>query len=327
MLMILPLFFLACNTSENLEDDLSTFETDIQLKPDRQNIMRLIGIAANRVLERKGQTAGLYEEQSLRQTAGLRLLAGETNPETPTIEYAFDFIKIHTVTHFLSDKLNIPLVSANCGNGMIDIMVADFELFITDEKTNTLQGYISDVLIVFKGELGLYCCILNGSSSNRDSEEIVFSSHKFFNENALVKDFTLPIYEFSLKTETKTGEVFISSAVLSADGSMVSTSPVQIKKKGVVYDGDLFSINDLKTIPQLSIKAKVSAISDNTFSIDAAKEYNLKTVYFDNYTQFRTDGELTAVDKIAIGDVVVVTFDKLYPSYNPKAVIANMITK
>ena len=67
------------------------------------------------------------------------------------------------------------------------------------------------------------------------------------------------------------------------------------------------------------------ALGDNYFMVQG--EYNLEKLFFDEYTSFFIGDQQAESTDFAKGDIITVSFAKLYETYDPKVVVANKIGK
>jgi len=169
--------------------------------------------------------------------------------------------------------------------------------------------------------LGMYACMMN--SGWPDMTE--YSSHKRFGKNAVEKDFTPPLYQFYIKTEKN----MISLACRNSNefGSFPDQPLQWTKLQGgnIVSSQNLFSTEELTVMPEISQECTITEIGEDYFMVSG--KYNLQKVFFDEYTQFVAGGKPVKLTDFAKGNVITVTFDKLYEKYNPKVVLANKIAK
>ena len=258
-----------------------------------------------------------------------------TDEQPLIIKYAFDFVQINDAVRFTAQEIDFPFLKEICGYGEIEVFLTSFNTFVREYETkaaiNHLQPFISDDLIVFRGEWGLYSCMSNSGSwqyndmGNNISSLIEYSSHKRFGVNSIDKDFTPPLYQFFVKTENDV----ISLACSNSNG--VGISPDKSLKWTVLNGGntvssdELFSTEELCEMPQTSQQCTITDIGGDYFMISGNS--NLEKIYFDEYTLFFADEKPAKSTDFENGDLIAVTLDKLYERYNPKVTVANIIIK
>jgi len=182
--MVLGLMLsIVLTTCKSNDDDLPTEEpTGLAAVKGRFDSERLVSLAVCRVVDGKSKSVKAAEEPP------------------PVIRYAFDFVKISDATHYVAKGVDFPLLNEVCGNGEIDFFLTTFETYEYADDTEDMERrrpVVNDDLIVFRGELGMYSCIMNSGWS----EMTEYSSHKRFSKNAVEKDFTPLLYQFYVKTE------------------------------------------------------------------------------------------------------------------------------
>jgi hypothetical protein len=326
LLLGFTLAFASCNKTEN-EDDSGKEELAPATIVKRGDVLPLIAIAAERSFEGNITKSG----GSTASTASIR-----PKTKTPAIRYEFDYIKINEATRFSTNELKIPIIKETCGEGKIEVYFAVFTLFISNNSIvggDNLTPIIGDLMIVFKGELGMYCCMDNGTSlfGNLISELSynsgpVFSSHKFFKDGALEKNFDYPLYQFYTKN-LESDKVTVASSAHTGDNEFTYTTWFPLYNKEKINPDQLFSIIELSAMTEISLQCKVTGIEENYFIVETDKQSNLQQVYFDEYTGFFEGDNTVSSAQIAVGNTITVTFDKLYDFYNPKLVLANKIIK
>ena len=250
-----------------------------------------------------------------------------TRFNTSNIKYDFDFVEVYGAFRFFAPKIEFPLLNEICGDAEIEVFLTPFTTWVYDEQEN-LQPFISDTLIVFRGELGIYSCMLNGGSSAPGLYELVFSSHKRFGKDAIEKDFTPPIYEFSIKMENNFTVTSLGCRELIDKDDNLTNQPFEwtVLQGGEFVDTKhLFSPDELTFLPETSLQCTITSIDADCFLVNG--EHNLKIVYFDEYTLFFAGEKEAKSSDFAISDVIIVTYDKMYDRYNPKVVFANKIEK
>ena len=246
----------------------------------------------------------------------------------PNIRYEFDYIEIGNALQYTVDGIDFPLLNEICGKGPIEVFLAAFNTYVyagEAENEKYLTPHISDALIMFKSELGIYACLNNGGSSVSGIEESEYSSHKRLGQNAVEKDFTPPVYKFYVKTEQH--QKSLAYKVEIDENGILQNLPLKWVKLYEVAHSDsenIFSVNELCVLPETSQQCMITEIGKDYFLVSG--QYNLQKICFDDNTLF-VSGELPSrVADLAKGDVITVTFDQLYEKYNPKVVMVNKIT-
>jgi hypothetical protein len=253
---------------------------------------------------------------------GLKI--GETPDGYAYIRYPFDFIKITEATRFKIKGYDVPIIKETCGEGEIEIIIADFIAF-AQSPNGDLVDVVGEKLIVFMGELGLYCCLNDGGGGYGYD----FSSHKKLNADSIEKDLTPPIHRFYVNLDPLDVR---AGYVLDNDTAAYETPTwFDVTASAFEYSNgsDLFDVLELQTLPQVSVNAQIVAIDEQTQSITVkpAEGFNLALVMYDEYVIF-TDGErdITVAD-LKAGDKITAEYDRLYASYNPRCGRANKIIK
>jgi hypothetical protein len=335
LVLALPLAFQACEKSGNNEKvDDSQLPNDVNppvaTSVRKIDAMQLLGIAADRTFEKNAGKPYLKDVAISRASKSNIIRLAEENT-TPVVRYPFDYIKIYDVVRFSSESLEIPIIQEKCGEGAIDVLLANFDLFIykgKDSKDSLEHSIGGESMIVFKGELGMYCCILNSyMSDGKNIQEFEFSSHKHFINGALEKDFTPPTYQFYVKFESEVTLNYSKDHIggLVGYSFIPPNNWVTLNNREAVSAEEMFSITDLSALPAISQQCRITGIEDGYFTVETSEESNLETVYFDEYTEFFKGEEQVTPASVAIGDVVTITFGKLYEAYNPKKVFADKI--
>jgi hypothetical protein len=311
------LTFASCNKTENDsgKDELPAVTVTAAKRGD---VLPLIAIAAERSFEGTTKAAG--------STVSVR-----PKTKAPAIRYEFDYIKINEATRFYTNELKIPIITATCGEGTIEVYFATFTLFVSNGGTN-LEIVAGDFMIVFKGELGMYCSMDNGTSlfegliPELSDSAPIFSSHKFFKDGALEKNFDYPLYQFYVRN-LDSDKVTVACSAHTGDYEFTYTNWFPLYNKEKVNPDQLFSIIELSAMTEISVECKVTGIEEDYFIVETDNQFNLQKVYFDEYTGFFEGDNTVSSAQITVGDTNTVTFDKLYNSYNPKLVLANKIIK
>jgi hypothetical protein len=340
MILIVSLFVVSCNRNENPAEELSNENEKVQYVPNRTNVQQLLAIAVDKSFE-NGLKQQLPTKGSVPDMSRYQADAGTDN--VLHVSYPYDSIKICDVVKFSCDGVKSPLLQAICGDGKIEVFIASFALYLNAGKRevdvkssnadeNILRSMIGgEPMIVFKSELGIYSCIAN-SGGVIDATDISsgyyteFSSHKYLSDKALEKNFIYPVFQFIVKSEN--GKVSLKTAgVDEYHSTTVYDSEIPLSNQQTVSPQELFSLVELgSNIPEVSLPCEVTELNENYFTVSAGKDFNLEKVYYDEYTEFFIgDKNVTSAD-IAVGDVINVSFSKLYGNYNPKSVIANKVS-
>ncbi|MDR3246772.1 MAG: hypothetical protein LBT50_10110 [Prevotellaceae bacterium] len=321
------LTFESCNKSENDAPD-KLIETEEELTtPVQRGSWQFVARAVERYFENGAETLSVNGTTTKSAISTLIATKGES---TPVVRYGFDYVKITEATRFYTDNLKIPFIRNICGDGVIEVYLVDFALYDYEDITEGTTGPAQvggDLMLLFKGELGMYHCLLNSSSRYDGFYQIVFSSHKYLDDNALEKNFTYPHYEFFVNDDTN---VTVGVIVHQEDDGSYGRTPSEwfpLYGRTEISDEKLFNITELIDIQDISLEGKVTGIKEDYFTIETSKEFNLQKVYFDEYTLILEGEEKISPSQISIDDTITVTFDKLYESYNPKHVIADVIIR
>ena len=311
--LALSIIMPACKSgNEDLPSEVLPNEepADLTAVQRRLSNEQLEGIAVGRVFDSKAKSLKSVDETPIR------------------INYPFDFVKINgSIHHLVSQGADFRFLNQICGKGEIDIFLAAFGTFSYADETkdeNNLIPRVSDGLIVFRGEQGIYSCMVNGGLP--DGVGVVFSSHKRFSGNSVEKDFTPPLYEFSIKTENNVTSLGCR-VVVDKDGNYANQSFkwTKLQDNGIISSENMFSLNELTNMPETSQQCTITDIGENYFMVNG--EYNLEKICFDEYTLFFTGEQPAQSTDFAEGDAITVTFDKLYARYNPKVAVATTIVK
>jgi hypothetical protein len=349
----LSLFAESCNRNENQDEIPNNDNEKVQSVSDspgranRTNVQQLLAIAVDKSFE-----------NNVNEQLSTKSLFGQTVAENYPlhISYPYDYIKIYDVVKFSCAGVKSPIVQSICGDGEVEIYLASFALFKeadikeeqneekqekekenekqeTDEieyvllpgieRSDLTDMVFGEPMIVFKSDLGIYSCISNGGGvvsviNLYAGYYIEFSSHKYLSEKALEKDATSSIYQF---------HVNIRSDEVTLSIPDVKDSEIPLNNQQIVSSEELFSLIELNNIPEISVQCKVTGLAENYFTVVTNETSNLKQVYFDEYTEFFIDNTSTTSNSIAVNDMITITYNKLYGSYNPKSVVANKITR
>ena len=327
----LSFLFAACKSGE---DELPGEDPpELTIGQRKLGNEQLVALAVCRVFDGKGVSVK-SSFQNMEKGAYWSVTKSNTDDNPLQIKYAFDFVEINDVICYIAQKIDFPFLNEICGEGEIEVFLTSFNTFIyadESEDKNNLQPYITDELIVFRGEWGMYSCMMNSGSYDYDDMDnliyslIGYSSHKRFDENAIEKDFTPPFYQFFLKTENnlKSLTCYVSDEIgIRPDQSVQWT----ILEGGEIISSDeLFSTEELCDMPQISQQCTITGIGEDYFMVSG--ERNLEKIFFDEYTLFFAGDQEAESTDFAKGDVVTVTFNQPYERYNPKVAMANKIIK
>ena len=258
-----------------------------------------------------------------------------TDEQPLFIKYGFDFIKINDAAYYFVKEIDFPFLNEICGYGEIEVFMTSFDTYVyptTNTKNITnLQPFISDDLIVFRGEWGMYSCMSNSGSWQYDNKNnviysiIEYSSHKRFGENSIDKDFTPPLYQFFVETENNVTSLACRASDEIGTRPDKSAQWTILEGGNIVSSDELFSTAELCEMPQMSQQCIITDIGGDYFMVSGNS--NLEKIYFDEYTLFFADDKPTESKDFENGDLITVTFDKLYEKYNPKVAVANILIK
>ena len=317
---VLSLMVTSCKSTEvDLPEDEPTEAPTVQRKLRNEH---LVALAVCRVYDGKGVSLkGFSSNKEKESCFSITKLNTDDNPIR--VKYPFDFVEINDAVYFIAQSVDFPFLNEICGNGEIEVFQTSFNTYIYADETkdeSNLQPHISDDLIVFRGEWGMYSCMSNSGSYNI----IEYSSHKFFGENAIEKDFTPPLYQFFVKNEN-------GLTWLTCTSNEIGSRPDQSAQWTILEGGDiissehLFSTEELLDMPEMTQQCTITDIGEDYFMVSG--EYNLEKIFFDEYTLFFADDQPAKATEFAKGDVVTVTFNKPYERYNPRVAVANQIIK
>ena len=322
-------FILAACKSENdipenelPENGTPTENLTMQIRTSSEH---LLALAVCRVYDGKIKSSNsFYENTEGSPLFSIKSLGADENDP---VKYEFDFVKIGEAEHYLARGVDFPFLNEICGKDEIEVFLTYFNTYVYADETkdeNNIVEFVGDGLIVFRGELGMYACMLNSGSSQDGVDESVYSSHKRFADHAIEKDFTPPVYEFHIKTENK--QTSLACDVLTDEnGNSSSSQWTNLQGGDIVNSDNLFSTVELTAIPEISLKCTITGMGDDYFLVES--DSNLEKLYFDDYTQFLVQDQSAASSDFANGDMITVTFDRLYERYNPKVAFANKIEK
>jgi hypothetical protein len=337
IMLAVSLFIESCKKNENQETGSN--DEEVQYSPNRQNVQQLLAIAVNKSFENNRKQQSLTKS-SVSDITPHKLAAEADNPILH-ISYPYDYIKIHNVFKFSCAGVESPIVQAICGDGEIEVFIANFELFNENEADMNQSTFeteepvlaniiIGEPMIVFKSDLGIYSCISNGGAMidipiAPSDYYTVFSSHKYLSDKALEKNLAYPIYQFVVKL---TGDK-VTLETAGADDERITTvyaDEILLYNQQAVSAQELFNLVELSTnIPDISLQCEVTGLFENYFTVKTDENSNIEIVYYDEYTGFLSEDKGITPADIHVGDVINVTFSKLYESYNPKSIIANQI--
>jgi hypothetical protein len=332
--MIVPMVSLligSCSRTENQDEGLNSENEEAPYVPNRTNVQQLLAIAVNKSFE-NGFNQPVSTKAFVSDMSRYQPVAGEDH--VLHISYPYDYIKIYDVVRFSCAGVKSPLVEAICGDGEIEVLIADFALFVNPEEADADADenmMIGEPMIVFKSELGIYSCIANGGGLT-DATDISsdyyteFSSHKYLSDKALEKEFIYPVFQFIVKYEN--GKVTLKTTGTNEEYSTtVYADEIPLSNQQAVSPQELFSLVELgSNIPEASLQCEVTELNENYFTVKTGSDFNLESVYYDEYTEFIIGGKTATDADIAVGNIINVTFGKLYENYNPKSVIANGIS-
>jgi hypothetical protein len=331
------LFIESCNRIENQDEELNNDEV-LQYVPHKRNIQQLLAIAVDKSFEnslkRQPSVKGYISDVNKYE------LVAETN-SYEHISYPYDYVKIYDVFKFSCTGVKSPLVQAICGDGEIEVFIADFVLLKEAEKEDIHQSssnidesileniMMKEPMIVFKNDLGIYSCIANGGGIIDISDYSAgyyteFSSHKYLSDKALEKDMSYPVFQFIVKSTNE--NVTLTTTGIDEYTSTTYANEIPLYNRQTVSSQELFNLIELgNNISEISLQCEVIGLSENYFNVKTGDDSNIETVYYDESTEFFIGSKsVTSVD-IVVGNVITITYDKLYESYNPKLVIANKI--
>ena len=305
-------------------------QTELTAKQRIPGAEQLISLAACHMIDGKD----VLLKSTIGNTDYQRVIRLNTD-DNKSFQYEFDFVQINNMVHYVAPVIDFPFLNETCGDGEIEVFITSFNTYLYADATKDkkhLRPYINEGLIVFRGDFGIYSCMDNsGSWEYDDMHQVIsalteYSSHKRFGENAIEKDFTPPLYQFFVKTENN-----ITSLACDAS-NVVSVFPNQSSLEWTVLQGgdmvsseDLFSAEELSVLPEMSQQCTIIDIGDNYFTVQS--EYHLKKLIFDEYTLFFTGDQQAKPTDFAKGDMITVSFAKLYERYNPKVTTANKVVK
>lgn len=309
---ILPLIFTACSNAVDIDQNEDAGQSGLP-SFNRIDGGRLVALATCRLFDAQKSTtkSSALNAETVKNLPQTR--ASEASAESFRIKYGFDCVEILGGIRYTVKNADIPLINDVCGTGETDVILTSFVTYIYSDNDG-LQPVVDDALIVFRSEQGIYACMLNSGG-----EYAVYSSHKRFEQSAIVKDFTPPVYEFYLKNEKGTS-LLSGSIIIAEDGSSQKKTNLTwfpLQEQESISENSLFSIDELTSASQIEQPCTITETGGKYFLVNS--DSNLKKICFDEYTEM--------YNGIAAGDKVTVTFDKLYEKYNPQVVFANKVMK
>jgi hypothetical protein len=338
------LFIESCNKNEieNKNEERNSENEEVQYVPNRISVQQLLAIAVDRSFENNFQQQP-STKGSVRDINKYRTVA-ETNEPILHISYPFDSIQINKVVKFSCEGVKSPIVEAICGDGEFEVFIASFFLFINTEteekeevvevKSSNINGdilrnvMIGEPMIVFKSELGIYSCIGNSGGVIDMTDYSAgfyteFSSHKYLSDKALEKDGSYPVFQF-IVTSTKDGSVTLKTTSIEPALTVLADA-IPLSNMQTVNAQEIFNLVKLSNIPEASFQCEITGLYENYFTVKTDEDSNIETVCYDEYTKFYIGDRNATYTDIAEGDIITVTYGKLYKNYNPKSVIANKI--
>lgn len=289
---------------------------------------------------------------------------GKSNSITSSYTYPFDYVKILSAYKL---SINIPEedmsedlenIENNCGLGTLEIYIADFATYITDNEQDMNENDISfdnfldiaDRMITIKGSKGLYT-ILNNSGSYqyisggdgkcyKHSREI-FSSHKTITTGEIVKDFTSPFYgiQIDFGYNNRYSVSFTKQNDEIADYQDFTDKPsysFDVNKVEEVSRNTIYNMHNLvNTLPQKNVSGTIEKIYKDSgyfilkekVIIDSKEMDIFKTINIDEMTEYKEEViELESLwNLIEQMEKIKVSYDYLYDGYAPIEIYANSI--
>jgi len=338
--MVSLAFFASCDSilSDNLnpislnaeEGEVNDNIVDMR-KSERMNIMDLLAIAADRAFEQSNE----------------KISSRCVTSNSATDKAASDLVKIHRVVHYSLENIKFGIGGIG-GGDKIDILVADFDIIQNAEETKQQAGILNEVVIVFKGESGIYPYLLKSINHTSEYDEWFFSD-KMSIENYEVIERGVrfcPSFQYYLKIEKASGIALFRQSIINdcpLDIEIMMPPPevedwVKLSDPQIIDTGVTFNTSDLCIMPQMSVlgttfyKGTYAPYGGKDYiDIRTGNEYNLTRVYFDEHTQLFD--KIYGTTPITYEDLIVgdsealeITFDKLHENYNPREVIANEVS-
>jgi len=333
--LVFALSFLLVACTCQCEDELPGVNEEEQSATVQRRLEseQLVALAVCRVFDGRGMSLK-SSSPNMAKGSYFSIAKSNTDEKSHKIKYAFDFVEINDAVHYIAQGFVFPFLNEICGEGEIDVFLTSFNTYIYADETkdeNNLQPQISDELIVFRGEWGMYSCMTNSGSFEYDDMNnliyslIGYSSHKRFSENSVEKDFTPPIYHFFVKTENDLTSLacYASNEV----GTRPDKSVQWTKLEGgeIISSEELFRTEELYVMSEMLQQCTITGIGGDYFFVIG--ERNLEKIFFDEYTLFFEGDQPVESTDFVKGDVVTVSFNKPYEKYNPKVAMANQIVK
>ncbi|MDR0385686.1 MAG: hypothetical protein LBH60_06385 [Prevotellaceae bacterium] len=323
-------FLASCNDKDRSEENANDTQKNLTAKVTR-DALRYVAIAVERSFDDMTKSAA-------RSDYSIQPEVKEVNSSDFMSIYEYDAIKIINAVRFSAKECDIPVIRDTCGNGEIEVYTANFVLYVYGDGDNEpdekrLIPILGDAIIIFKGEWGIYCCAQNSMSikPNYPYEKMpgilgthyIYSSHKHFEGKAFVKQFNYPIHSFYLDNRDSMYRV---AALTDYDNGDYSFSQwYSLSDRREVNPDRLFDTSELEMLSAVLQKCKVTGIAEDCFLVETDEKSNLEKVYFDEYTKFVINGDPASYENVRVGNMLNVTYEKLYESYNPKFVIANKV--
>ena len=252
--------------------------------------------------------------------------------------YPFDYVRIHSAYKFsikVDDIPNYPdakeVIEKNCGFGELEVVVAEFSTYIDDN--GNIREMISDILISFRGKNGYYTILENAASMMGNTATRAFSSHKQIGSGEIIKDFNPPIVTIFLRENKSNGVFYVcfksDKNILKTEEYDQSISHENISAAETVDTATLYSTFELTEFKIKSIEVTVVEIYDDS-SIEVESSCNISFVLIDSNTVSEGNAFVKTDDGYTLnfeaGAKLIVEYDELYTSYNPKIIVADKIT-
>lgn len=354
----LPTSSISSSTSEMNEPITTTTHVT------KLNAETLLGLASVKEFEHHN-VRGLNSDDSTgganeSDTSGNDNDSETTNEDVTHYEYPFNYIKIHSAFSFEieipadTEEDEVDIIRRNCGLGRLEVIVADFSTYLTDDENDRNDNgilddnfaVVTDTLITIKGSEGLYT-ILNNSGSYRyvtDNDGVfhvvsteVFSSHKTITNDSIGKDFVGPYYGILLY-KNPLGESSVSFAksengiVDYDDFENTAKYSFDLNMTKEVSRDTIYSIYDLASLPQSTIRGVLIDINKDEMYLemresDEAMITNEYFIHIDENTEYE-EKTIALNDLWAIlerAETIEVQYDYLYEGYKPHNVYANSI--
>ena len=333
-IFILPFILLSCLKNDGIPDDgdkdkpqeiLPGFTLETMKRNDGG---RLLAIATIKNFD--AQTRGVADQASTRPTT-LR-----ADGDLPSVQYPFDAVEIQGGSAYTVSSKEFPVLRSICGDGELIVIVSAFSAYKDQvdfpEGTNPgigivpgMQLVVSDGMIVFRGALGLYSCLLNGGQNNIS----YYSSHKKITDQAVIKDVTPPIYTFCIWSEVGGTKLGFKKEV-NADGSIPDDMGIlwaDLTPIGKPGESHIYPVEELTDLPQASQVCTITEKQDSVLLVSAPPPSAIKKVLYDSYTVFSSANSPSSASAFKAGDVITITYDKLFEGYQPEVVFANTVVK